>query len=54
MIRGHVGDAALNPYHRVTWVMRLFFAQAKKKKKKKTPHTEHSTVFPLTPHTIIK
>ena len=54
MIMGHVGDTAffcpgkkpISPGH----------VQKKKKKKKKkkniSPHSEHSAVLPLTPHTI--
>ena len=53
MIMGHVGDTTFLPgqkkiYYQVTWVIRLFSLG----KKPISPHSEHSAVFPLTPHTI--
>ena len=54
MIIGHVSDTtfsarAKNLYQQVTCVIQLFLPG---QKTNISPHSEHSVVLPLTPHTI--
>ena len=57
MMMGHVDDTAFSPGQKPISPGHVgdtaFFARAKKKQKKNiSPHSEHSAVLPLTPHTI--